>query len=220
VEVADRFADGQATPEELEAAWVAAWERQKLLRWAYSPEAEIGPEVTRPAGQFATSMKAEACWHVATMTASRCVTALGSKVGNEAAQQAADRETDWGPPYSDEWNAAWDAAAEAASVPAKRAEQGRQAVLLRDLFGPLPFRPVPIDPAWLSWDGGLVVRLAEAAYEHRTLPAGTLDLARLSVLADALEEAGCTDADILAHCRQPAQHVRGCWVVDALLGKS
>jgi hypothetical protein len=42
----------------------------------------------------------------------------------------------------------------------------------------------------------------------------------LPVLADALEEAGCTDADILAHCRQPGSHVRGCWVVDAILGKS
>ncbi len=42
---------------------------------------------------------------------------------------------------------------------------------------------------------------------------------RLALLADALEDAGCTDADILAHCRGPGPHVRGCWVVDLLLGK-
>jgi hypothetical protein len=219
VEVAERFADGQATPEELEAAFVAAWERQKRLRGSHFPEAEIGPEVTRGADRFATSMKAEACWHVAHMTASRCVAALGSKVGGEAARQAAHRETDWGPLYSDEWNAAWDAAAEAASVPAERAEQGRQAVLLRDVFGPLPFRPVPVDPAWLSWSDGTVVRLAEAAYDEWHLPAGTLDPARLAVLADALEEAGCQDAEILGHLRGPGPHVRGCHVVDQLTGR-
>jgi hypothetical protein len=42
---------------------------------------------------------------------------------------------------------------------------------------------------------------------------------RLAVLADALEDAGCTDAEILSHCRSPGPHVRGCWVVDEILGK-
>jgi hypothetical protein len=64
-----------------------------------------------------------------------------------------------------------------------------------------------------------VVALARAAYDQRELPAGTLDPARLAVQADALEEAGCTDADILNHCRRPGVHVRGCWAVDLLLGK-
>ena len=45
------------------------------------------------------------------------------------------------------------------------------------------------------------------------------NFARMPTLADALEEAGCTNADILAHCRQPGEHVRGCWVLDLLLGK-
>jgi hypothetical protein len=61
--------------------------------------------------------------------------------------------------------------------------------------------------------------LALAAYEDRSLPAGTLDPARLAILTDALEEAGCTNADILDHCRAPGPHVRGCWVVDLILGK-
>jgi hypothetical protein len=64
-----------------------------------------------------------------------------------------------------------------------------------------------------------VVGLAQAAYEERELHSGALDPARLSVLADALEEAGCTGPDILNHCRRPGVHVRGCWVVDLLLGK-
>jgi len=64
-----------------------------------------------------------------------------------------------------------------------------------------------------------VVALAQAAYDERELPAGTLDLARLAVLADALEEAGCTAQTILDHLRGPGPHVRGCWAVDLILGK-
>ena len=57
-----------------------------------------------------------------------------------------------------------------------------------------------------------MVKLAQGIYDDRAFD-------RMPVLADALEEAGCYDADILAHCRQPGEHVRGCWVVDLLLGK-
>ena len=64
-----------------------------------------------------------------------------------------------------------------------------------------------------------MVSLAPAAYDDRTLPAGTLDPDRLAVLADALEEAGCDNDDLLSHVRGPGPHVRGCWVVDLLLGK-
>ena len=93
-----------------------------------------------------------------------------------------------------------------------------QCHLLHDLFGN-PFGLVALDPAWLSWHGGTVVKLAHAAYEERHLPAGTLDNGRLAVLGDALEEAGCTDSDILGHLRGPGPHVRGCWAVDLILGK-
>jgi hypothetical protein len=91
--------------------------------------------------------------------------------------------------------------------------------LVRDLFGN-PFRPVTVSPAWRAWDGGAVVRLAQAAYEGRRLPAGLLDSARLAVMADALEEAGCGDADLLGHLRSGGGHMRGCHVLDALLGKT
>ena len=65
-----------------------------------------------------------------------------------------------------------------------------------------------------------MVRLAQAAYDQRHMPGGTLDDGRLAVLADALEEAGCTDAGVLNHLRGPGPHVRGCWVIDLCLGKS
>jgi hypothetical protein len=99
-------------------------------------------------------------------------------------------------------------------------ELAAQASLLRDLFGN-PFRPPPsIDPSWLAWSGGTILRLAQAAYEGRALPSGELEVGRLAVLADAMEDAGCTDPDLLSHLRGPGPHVRGCFVVDALLGKS
>jgi hypothetical protein len=102
----------------------------------------------------------------------------------------------------------------------REGEVGSQCcTLLRELFGPLLFREVKIDAAWLAWNGGTAPRLAAAAYEERSLPEGTLDPARLTVLADALEEAGCSDAELLGHLRGPGPHVRGCWMVDLLLGK-
>jgi hypothetical protein len=65
-----------------------------------------------------------------------------------------------------------------------------------------------------------VVTLAQAAYEERALPAGTLGPARLGVLADALEDAGSPAADLLGHPRRPGPHVRGCWAVGLLPGKA
>jgi hypothetical protein len=94
-----------------------------------------------------------------------------------------------------------------------------QASLLRCVLG-YTFRSADApDPAWLRWNGGTVVKLAGDAYEHRSLPDGTLDPVLVGLLADALEEAGCTDADLLGHLRGPGPHVRGCWAVDLVLGK-
>ena len=84
----------------------------------------------------------------------------------------------------------------------------RAAPLVRDIVGD-PFLPATFDPAWRTAD---VVGVAEAAYEGRAFD-------RLPVLADALMDAGCADEDILAHCRSDGPHVRGCWVVDLLLGR-
>jgi hypothetical protein len=82
--------------------------------------------------------------------------------------------------------------------------------LLRDIIGN-PFRPVNIDRAWLTAN---VMALARVIYDDRAFD-------RMPELADALEKAGCTNAGILGHCRFTVwPHVRGCWVVDLLLGKS
>jgi hypothetical protein len=84
-------------------------------------------------------------------------------------------------------------------------------VVLRDIFGN-PFRSVSLDATWLTWNGGTVPLLAQTIYDDGRFQ-------DLPILADALEEAGCTNADILDHCRRPGEHVRGCWVIDLLLGK-
>jgi hypothetical protein len=95
-------------------------------------------------------------------------------------------------------------------------EKSAQSNLVRDIFGN-PFRRVTVSPFVQKWNDSVVIRLAQAAYEEQHLPAGTLDSSRLAILADALEEAGCTDADILGHLRGPGPHVRGCWPVDLCL---
>jgi hypothetical protein len=86
-----------------------------------------------------------------------------------------------------------------------------QADLLRELIGN-PFRHISFDPAWLAWNNRCIERIAQAIYDERAFD-------RMPILADALEDAGCDNADILNHCRSGGEHVRGCWVVDLLLGK-
>jgi hypothetical protein len=80
--------------------------------------------------------------------------------------------------------------------------------LARDVVGN-PFRPVALNPSWLT---ETVVALATGVYTGRAFD-------RMPILADALEEAGCDNADVLNHCRGEGPHVRGCWVVDLVLGK-
>jgi hypothetical protein len=84
-----------------------------------------------------------------------------------------------------------------------------QAALLRCIFGPFPFRSLILDLTWITQT---VELLANAINEDRAFD-------HLPVLADALEEAGCTDSAILDHCRGPGPHTRGCWVVDLILAK-
>jgi hypothetical protein len=93
----------------------------------------------------------------------------------------------------------------------QEAERVLQCEILRDFFGN-PFHPVAVEPSWLTWNDGTVPRLAQAIYDERAFD-------RMPDLADALEAAGRTNADILGHCRGRGPHVRGCWVVDLLLGK-
>jgi hypothetical protein len=88
-------------------------------------------------------------------------------------------------------------------------EEREQADLLRDVFGNL-FRPVTLDRRWLT---PTVVALARGIYNDNAFD-------RLPILADALQDADCDNEDVLGHCRGPGPHVRGCWVVDLVLGKS
>jgi hypothetical protein len=172
VEVAERFADGRATREELLAAY----------DMAYSA--------------------VDDCLHCSPFSEDQANAACGS--ASEDAEAAAWDAVVYG------WDGDW---------PGNKREQ---TTLLRDLFGPLPFRPLPpLEGPVRAWDDGFIVKLATAIYGEPSLPEGHLDNARLAVLADALEEAGCTDPDILGHLRQQGGvHVRGCWGVDWLTGRS
>jgi hypothetical protein len=96
-----------------------------------------------------------------------------------------------------------------AGMNANRAESTYQAALIRDIFGN-PFRSVAFSPDWRT---DTVVSLAKQMYDSR-------DFGAMPILADALQDAGCDNTAILEHCRDPkATHVRGCWVVDLVLGK-
>jgi hypothetical protein len=107
-------------------------------------------------------------------------------------------------------NAAW-SAAHALNVAATK-ERRAQCALLRDFFGN-PFCPQAFHPAWLRWHDGCVIKMAQSIYQERRFQ-------ELPILADALEEAGCVNEMILWHCREPGEHARGCWVLDAVLGKN
>lgn len=99
-----------------------------------------------------------------------------------------------------DWQAAWEAGCIAS------------ADLLREIFGN-PFRPAEVRRSWLSYGGGLVPELAAAIETEQAYE-------RLPILADALEEAGCDDVELLAHLRGAGPHVPGCWALDLLLSKA
>jgi hypothetical protein len=85
-------------------------------------------------------------------------------------------------------------------------DYSRPLALARDIFGN-PFRPLPIDPTWRT---GTIIAIARHIYAERAFDC-------MPILADALEDAGCSDAHLLDHCRQSTTHVRGCWAIDLLL---
>lgn len=76
-----------------------------------------------------------------------------------------------------------------------------------------PFASVKVEEAWLSWKNGLVVGLAQVVHDESAFD-------RMPILADALEDSGCTDTDILRHLRGATPHVRHCWVLDTLLNSA
>jgi hypothetical protein len=180
VEVAEQFADGLADAAELAAAREAAselWLRPVAVPWT---AAEAAVRAVR--------------WSTDETLAGPQSPGLGD-CASVAAAKAASGMTRPG------------RGADKIYYQVLHNEQRTQAGLLRELFGPVPFRPVPFDPSWRT---ASVRSLARGIYEE-----GAFE--RLRVLADALEEAGCTDADILGHCRAAGEHIRGCWVLDLVL---
>jgi hypothetical protein len=199
VEVSEQYADGQATEQQLRDAGVSA---EAVASTAYHAvhdplEAEAEAAGLRPEEWV------HAAWEDASFASS-----AESAAWDASHLRAAD--------FMVANCMAWEASARAVGVAqndlaAARVEQHIQADLLRCIAGN-PFRRVTVDPSWLSWNDGTVVKLAQGIYDDRAFD-------RLPVLADALEEAGCTNADLLSHCRSEGPHVRGCWVVDLILGK-
>ncbi len=93
---------------------------------------------------------------------------------------------------------------------AETLEREAQCAVVREIFGN-PFRPVAFDPEWRT---DTAVSLARGMYESR-------DFSAMPILADALQDAGCENTEILTHCRdETLTHVRGCWAVDLVLGKA
>jgi hypothetical protein len=214
----DRFADGLATDEEVQAA----------RSGAYADAVDAGHAVAHPgeADFYAVSYAAEA---VATLGEPATAAQSGARaIAYEAVSRLegsmlATITASW---EGRRWweRSLWDEdEARVTATPtysvACSAERAAQADLLRDIFGPLIFRSVSIPPFVRRWSDSIIVKLATAIYEERSLPEGTLDNQRLGVLADALEEAGCTDAVFLDHLRFPGPHVRGCWAVDLLTAR-
>jgi hypothetical protein len=225
VEVSERYADGLAGRAELEAAL----EKVRTYREAIPSFEE--PSYLHFLGSV-DNVGYWRCWRPLEEAAAELALGLGPELeAGAVARRAA--EVAGGIARADAWEAALvgeegdeinfsarDSRGEAASQSTRDGEMCAQAALLRDVCGN-PFRPAHLDPAWLTFNGGTVVRLAAAAYDERALPEGTLDVERLAILADALEENGCHNKEMLEHLReQGVVHVRGCWVLDLLLDKS
>jgi hypothetical protein len=201
VEVAERFCDGLATPRQLARARNVA----KALHqaWMESPPSvrsrrELAPYEAYLAA-YVTFTKESPKTPFTTLEGRFCSGSYWLLYGaDEAAKAMASAAMREGQSEPDE-----------AVLSAERAVQ---CALLRDIVGTPQGPPSVVEPAWLHWQGGAVPKLAAGIYDDRTFD-------RLPLLADALEDAGCADAAILGHCRGGGEHVRGCWVLDLVLGK-
>ncbi len=121
-------------------------------------------------------------------------------------------------PCDAHWAARWGLSLTLDTARAWKRSGERKALagILRDVVGN-PRAKLAFDTSLRSPE---IQGLAQATYDNRSMPSGELDLLRLAVLADALEEAGCIDDAILIHLRSPGPHVRGCWALDLILGKA
>ncbi|MFO0878234.1 MAG: hypothetical protein U0840_12860 [Gemmataceae bacterium] len=196
LEELERAADGLSTPTDLARASQEAWEVSSDLD-AASDEMGDGPDSAFLERQLAANAVANACsFRDAFPYAVRVTCVL----------------------YDVEQTAWYRAGGDEHEEEARQAMENirRQVVArLRDLFGD-HFRPGTLAPECLT---PAVLELAKTAYAERSAPSGELDPVRLAILADALEEAGCSDGEILHHLRSGGTHVRGCWALDRVLGR-
>ncbi len=193
VEVSERAAEGQASRQELAAA-----EEEAEAVWRGADEHRHRAHRENPTGTER--------WRAG------AASSLAHAAHSAAARRFSTRSA-WSAALATSTAVLWLGEASAAGNQAMRAMMARQAQLVRCIFGN-PFRPLPeINPAWLAWDGGAVRKLAASIQAERRF-------GDLPVLADALEEAGCADADVLGHCRDGGEHALGCWVLDLLLSKA
>ena len=179
VEVAERYADGNATDEEKALA-------NDNVVSADDDGEEPDPDDNQAWAVYEAQTAVWQCLSLTTLeTCKRVPTSAASAVADAAGKHS-----------SELWRSALGK------------EVAEQAKMLHDIFGN-PFVHISFDSTWLT---PKVVTLAQQIYDGRAFE-------RLPILADSLEVAGCENADILEHCRGPSPHVRGCWVVDAVLGK-
>jgi hypothetical protein len=188
----ERYADGLERDGELIHGLHAAWSARTALDAALEAAGDAWRAAADPIMQSAH--EATACSLNRVLEASRAAASVADRTAIVAAQSAASH--------------ALGAVEESARADLER----EQAALLRDIVGPLPFRPLTIAPHLLAWYDGTVPKLAQGIYDDRAFD-------RLPILADALEEAGCVDDALLSHLRGPGPHVRGCWALDLILGK-
>jgi hypothetical protein len=203
VEVSELYADGLVGENELCLAYEAAFTRAQAISHA-NGRAHVALDNTLKA-RGASCEEVEDAFQVFAKTAYKTLNFAGAY----AAAYSAGRS---GAPYVADQVA--DAAAGYSAAPGDDYRDGDRYVseltaiadVLREIIGN-PFRPITLDPAWLP---PKVKTLAQTIYNNRAFE-------RLPELADALAEAGCSNPDILSHCRGPGPHVRGCWVVDQFL---
>jgi len=188
------YADGRAGEDELRAAAEAA----AGAVWARSTPSVFAEYLSVAGGAGTPTGKSErwAARAAAEVAAPEIDTVLRSV---SHAERAAIQAVTESPDLAKAWAEALGAAA--------------RADLLREIIGN-PFRPSPpLQPAVLGWNDGTVRRIAEAIATDQAYD-------RLPILADALLDAGCDNEELLAHCRSESPHVRGCWAMDLILGRS
>ncbi len=196
--VPKRIFKGRRTMTESE--WLSSTDVAAMLEWALHAPSPPAPL------RFISERKLR-------LFACACCYGVSAELGRDAEQLV-----EWNKAPAD-FPASWARAWAGEQIAPK---QEKRAAILRDLVGN-PFRPVviaPVDRVILnekpSWH--TVLALVRAAYETKG-DDGILDTDRLAVLADALEDEGCNDADLLGHLRGKGPHYRGCWAVDLLLGQ-